>query len=329
MKKQQKHRYVSLITHIAITLLATHGLMYLFGRLLNFVYTVAYVSYGNVFLVDIIFFIVDCVKYVACLIIPLKLFSYLRRNAFHEKVLPEDHEKAPVLTVIAILLLGVAANWISAWSKIIANESLFSYMGENEEYILGSQLIYGYQIVIYIISTAILPAIVEEYVFRHIICRSLLPYGPKTAVFISAVLFGLMHVSIQKIGFTFIAGIFLGWIYVASKDIKMSIIFHFVHNFMCCVSTIIAVKVSPTDASLFVVKYATVLCFVGIIALVYLLAKRNKENEKLVMLTDEEGVEGKLLSLGERITGFFSPVMIVFVVATLVQMYYYLSFSLV
>ena len=331
MIKQQKYRYVSLMSHIALTLLCTHGLMYLTNRLLSFVYTVAYFSYGNVFFVDFTFLLIDCVQFVACLFIPLKFFAYLRRNAFHEKVLPIEHPKASIDRIIAIFLLGLAANWIFAFVNISFVDSLLpmAISGENEEYILGSQLTYGYQIVIYIISTAILPAIAEEYVFRKTICHSLLPYGPKTAVVVSAVVFALMHTSAHKIGFTFLGGLFMGWLYVASKDIKVSMLFHFIHNLTSCISTIIYYKQGAEAYTSFVRGYAEKLLVVGIIALIYLIVRRKKMDEALVMITEEEGAEGKLLTFGERFTGFFSPVMIIFVIATIIQMYYYISFYLV
>ena len=331
MKRQQKHRYSSLISHIAIILLATHGLIYLLGRLVGFAYEVAYVSYGNVFLVDIIFLIVDCVKFIACLLIPLKLFDYLRSNAFHEKLLPEEHEKAPTGTIIAVFLLGLACNYIFAWINIYSVDMLISmsYLGENEQYVLGSGLEHGYQIVIYIISTAVIPAIVEELVFRKTICKSLLPYGPKTAVLVSAILFGFMHTSFHKIGFTFIGGIFLGWLYVASKDIRVPMLFHFIHNLTSCIGTIIAYKVSMDAYTTFIAAYCSVLFWVGLGALIYLIARRDIKKEILVMLPDENGEEVKPLRNGERVSGFFSPLMIVFLIATVIQMFYYLSFQLV
>ena len=330
MKKQQKHRYMSLISHIAVTLLATHGLIYLLGRMVSFAYTVALVSYGNVFLVDLIFLLVDCVKFLGCLFIPLKLFAYLRRNAFIEKHIPVEHEKESFGKIAAIFVLGLAANYILGWVNIYSVDTFISmeYLGENEEYILGSGLDHAYQIIIYIISTALIPAVAEEFVFRKTICKSLLSYGPKTAVLVSAILFGLMHTSFHKIGYTFVGGIFLGWVYVASKDIRVPMLFHFIHNLACCIGTIIGYKVSVGAYITFIVCYSIILAIAGVIALIYLLTERDRKREDLVMLPDEEGNEVKLLSFGERVTGFFTPLMIVFVVATLIQMFYYLSFEL-
>ena len=331
MIKQQKHRYSSLISHIAITLLATYGLIYLLGRMVSFAYTVALVSYGNVFLVDLIFLLVDCVKFLCCLFIPLKLFDYLRRNAFIEKHLPVEHEKASLDSIIAIFILGLAANYILGWVNVFSVDAFISmeYLGENEEYILGSGLDHAYQIIIYIISTAVIPAVAEEFVFRKTICKSLLSYGPKTAVLVSAILFGLMHTSFHKIGYTFVGGIFLGWVYVASKDIRVPMLFHFIHNLACCIGTIIGYKVSAEAYITFIVRYSIILAIAGGVSLVILLSNRDRSKEKLEMLPDEEGNEVKPLSLGDKVSGFFTPLMIAFVVASVIQMFYYLSFELV
>ena len=331
MIKQQKHRYASLISHIALTLFATHGLIYLLGRVVSFSYALTLVSYGNVFLVDIIFLIINCIKALACLFVPLKLFEYLRRNAFVEKYLPVEHEVEPFDKIAAIFVLGLAANYILAWLNILAVDVAVSmeYLGENEEYILGSGLDHPYQIVIYIISTAVIPAIAEEYVFRKTICKSLMPYGPKTAVLVSAILFGLMHTTLHKVGFTFVGGIFLGWLYIASKDIKIPMLFHFIHNFMSCVGVIIGYKVSNEAYAIFIIIYSIILMVAGTIAFSRLKAARNEQEEVVVMLSDEEGNEVKPLSTSEKVTGFFTPLMIAFIVATIIQMIYYLSFKLV
>ena len=47
--------------------------------------------------------------------------------------------------------------------------------------------------IISIVSTAIVPAICEEYLFRGAVLPNLLPFGKTTAIIGSAVLFGLMH----------------------------------------------------------------------------------------------------------------------------------------
>ena len=59
------------------------------------------------------------------------------------------------------------------------------------------------------------------------------------------------------------------------------------------------------------------------------LEKKRKYANHIEILPDENGEEVLSLSKQDKIKGFFSPLMIVFVVATFIQMYYYLTFLLV
>lgn len=77
---------------------------------------------------------------------------------------------------------------------------------------------------------AVLPALLEEMVFRGYVLRALRPYGDWFAVTASAVLFGLMHGNIAQIPFAFIVGMALGWLYVMTDNIWIPIAVHFINN---------------------------------------------------------------------------------------------------
>lgn len=77
---------------------------------------------------------------------------------------------------------------------------------------------------------AVLPALLEEMVFRGYILQTVRPYGEWFAILISALLFSLIHGNIRQIPFAFIVGIFLGWLYVATDNIWLPIAVHFTNN---------------------------------------------------------------------------------------------------
>lgn len=81
-----------------------------------------------------------------------------------------------------------------------------------------------------IVASAVFPAIFEEMVFRGYVLRALLPHGERTAVLLSAVLFGLIHGNIVQVPFAAVFGFVLGWLMVRTNSIWPGVILHGVNN---------------------------------------------------------------------------------------------------
>lgn len=90
------------------------------------------------------------------------------------------------------------------------------------------------------IMIGLLAPITEEVVFRGTILRSLLISAQNSqgksgasamrAIFISAILFAIIHMNPAQIPFAFIGGLILGWLYVRTGSIVPGIIYHLVNN---------------------------------------------------------------------------------------------------
>ena len=87
------------------------------------------------------------------------------------------------------------------------------------------------EIILGIIAVAIIPPLVEEFVFRGILLGKLRKYGDAFAVFMSSVLFALMHGNIVQIPFTFIVGLVLAFMTVKTESVLPAIVVHFIINF--------------------------------------------------------------------------------------------------
>ena len=61
-----------------------------------------------------------------------------------------------------------------------------------------------------LLSTAVVPSLVEEFACRGIILGALRKYGDGFAVLVSAILFGLMHGNFDQMPFAFMVGLVLG-----------------------------------------------------------------------------------------------------------------------
>ena len=97
-----------------------------------------------------------------------------------------------------------------------------------------------------LLFVAILGPVLEELVFRKILCDRLLPLGEGYAVVISAAIFALVHGNFFQIFYAFFLGLIFGLIYVKTGRIRYSIIYHGAINFLNgVVSTWILEKIEP------------------------------------------------------------------------------------
>lgn len=84
--------------------------------------------------------------------------------------------------------------------------------------------------ILLVFALSIIPGIFEELIFRKGLIDLLIPYGKKLAIFISALLFALIHLNISQGIFAFVIGLIFGLIYVLTNDIKLSILIHIINN---------------------------------------------------------------------------------------------------
>ena len=78
---------------------------------------------------------------------------------------------------------------------------------------------------------AIIPAILEEFAIRGVLLQPLRRFGDGFAIVVSAVIFSLLHGNMVQIPYTVIAGIYFGYVMVATGSLWPSIILHFLNNF--------------------------------------------------------------------------------------------------
>ncbi len=112
-----------------------------------------------------------------------------------------------------------------------------------------NDLVFGSGILWIILVTDILAPIFEELLFRRFLIRRLRHLGDKTAIFISAMMFALMHGNIEQLVYTFLLGLLLGFIYVKTDSLLSTVILHGLINFFGGTLTVLIVK--------YVLGYAT------------------------------------------------------------------------
>ena len=85
-------------------------------------------------------------------------------------------------------------------------------------------------VMLFYISTAVIPAMIEEMALRGIVMQSLRRYGDWFAIICSAVIFGLMHCNLMQIPFALICGVIIGYAVISTGSLWTGIIIHFLNN---------------------------------------------------------------------------------------------------
>lgn len=92
------------------------------------------------------------------------------------------------------------------------------------------QGLWGFALCVVALSFA--PAILEEFAFRGVVLGLVRKTGEGFAIFVSAVMFSLMHLNIAQIPFAFFAGLIIGFVYLKSHSIWTAVAVHAISNFI-------------------------------------------------------------------------------------------------
>ena len=82
-----------------------------------------------------------------------------------------------------------------------------------------------------VLYTAICAPIMEELVFRKLLINRTLRYGEGVSIILSGLMFGLFHGNLNQFVYTFVMGVFWGFVYVKTGRVLYKIIMHAFMNF--------------------------------------------------------------------------------------------------
>ena len=85
--------------------------------------------------------------------------------------------------------------------------------------------------IIYVISIAVVPALVEEFALRGVIMQPLRRYGDWFAILATSAVFAILHGNLVQAPFAFIAGIGIGYAVCITDSVWTGIVIHFCNNF--------------------------------------------------------------------------------------------------
>lgn len=257
------------------------------------------------------------ILYALCFLIPALVFPAV---SFGERIWPIQFErKLPRHTPLYLLAgLGVLITASAINSYML---SFFDYSEFAADFFVPIETATNRQILLQFITVAVIPAFVEEFLFRGVILSNLMPYGKTSAVVASAVLFGLMHQNGEQLFFATVAGLVFGFLYVAFGTIWLPVLLHFINNSYAVLTQALAERLpaSTVDAALMTVQTAVFL--LGVLSFIYLLCQKKWHTVS----------ETPRLSVtpARRFRLFCSVPMLIFCVLCILQIILYLVLAIV
>lgn len=160
--------------------------------------------------------------YVISIVLPFSITMIVCRTGFKTAFpLKPKLVRNPIAFILfafgICLLFNMILSYLMPW---------YSELFPTDDFLYESRT----DIVLYFIQVAILPAIIEEFVFRGIAVNALRPMGTKFAVVFSAILFGMAHLNPLQSAFATLFGLLLGGVYVATGSVWTCVLLHFFNN---------------------------------------------------------------------------------------------------
>ncbi len=131
--------------------------------------------------------------------------------------------------------------------------------------ILGTVLVF--------ISLVLVPAIVEEILFRGVLLHLLLPYGKAFAIFFSSAAFAIMHCHPLQFIYAFFGGVIFSYAAIKSGSIFYCTVLHFTNNLISFAALLINKYAPQKLATILISSIDLFLISVGIVCFVYLIKK--------------------------------------------------------
>mgnify|MGYP001947234484 CR=1 FL=1 len=86
------------------------------------------------------------------------------------------------------------------------------------------------QLLIAVFTIGLVPALVEEFLFRGLILRGYERFGTAAAIVMTGILFGILHIQLMSIPSIILLGIIISYVVYRTNSIFAGVIYHFVHN---------------------------------------------------------------------------------------------------
>ena len=297
---------------VGVALLIFLALFYGAFAVLEFIISpIVYKILGNT-LGGVISKLLTGVVYAAVFILPALIFK---------RINPSEHKKsglapafpldlAPFI-IMATVALSISCSYVNSWlgTAIGASSSTPS-----------TEITTPLDFILLTFTTAIVPAVCEEFLFRKTIENALLPYSESFAIISSALMFGLMHQNVWQIFYATMAGIVLGYIYARTRSYLCVFLIHFTNNFISVIQTAMLGNLREPYVTIAISTLMAAVILLGAIsAIILILKEKNKKDAYStgsfgkILFPSEGFVQNKTSRAPSKIF-FLSPSVLIFII---------------
>ena len=209
-------------------------------------------------------------------------------------------------TLVPLVFLGMGAAMVAntAASMFDSNISVF---GLNNTVDFSVSINSPLEVILYVVSTAVMPALAEELAFRGVFMNIMRKYGDAFAIISSSVIFGAMHGNTTQIIFAFLLGLIFAYIDCKVNSILPSVLVHFLNNFYAVVMDMVQTELGLSETMSSVINIAVVaaFCLLGILSFIYL---ANSDNSFFRLSNDDKNLfsDTDVLPLKKKFGFFFA-----------------------
>lgn len=174
--------------------------------------------------------------------------------------------------------------------------------------------------IVYAVSIAVVPALVEEFAIRGAVLQPLRRYGDKFAIIASAVIFAVLHGNLIQAPFALIAGLGIGYAVCITNSIWTGVLIHFCNNLYSVITEFMIEDIANEDTlnKVYMITMA-VLYVVSILGSLVFVALKGRR--KLMPSFTE-------LSTGRKMSAFVLTLpMVIAIISMLVITSSYVSFG--
>jgi membrane protease YdiL (CAAX protease family) len=188
-----------------------------------------------------------------------------------------------VLAVFAGLMICFAGDTLTSYISQIAKNSGIEFSSAS-----GDMPKNTIEYIMYGISCAVVPALVEEFAFRGVLMQPLRKFGDSFAIVMSSLIFAIMHGNMVQIPFAFVAGLALGYCQITTGSIWTSVAIHFLNNIS---SVIISIYYNnhPNASMVPYFVFSAAIVILGIAALIVYL-----KSDHIKLQKDKSGMNKSL-----------------------------------
>lgn len=166
--------------------------------------------------------------YCVMLLAPTAVMALIFRQSPRSHITRSRLTGGDALLLVAFGLAAcILANYlVNYWLQFVALFGIEPYEGDYHNAAGWLPLMLN------LLTYAVLPALVEETVFRGWILGALRPFGERRALALSALIFGLMHGNLTQVPFAFLLGLLFGLLYLQTGRLWPGMVIHGLNNAM-------------------------------------------------------------------------------------------------